>query len=412
MNITRSLRATMLAAAVAATAAPLMQQTAMAYEEPSVSAVDVKPVGFATNTWGHFPHGSNIDTWTEVQVNGEWSVSQRGETNSGGSFVLPLTYGTHDPGKYEYRVGGKHDNGTVVYSDSFTLTRAAKPTTASAGAKPVNVPANVWGTVDHGSQVEAWTEVNLGNRWSRSQITKTNSSGYYVIPLTYGAGMAGTQEFRVAARHDDGSVSRSKPFTFTRWGEPTASSASSKEVGETTYAWGLFPGGSGIEVWSEAMTSNGWSVSQRARTNTNGSFTIPLTYGANTVGTHTFRIGGRYPDGSTVYTNQISLKRTAKPVAAPISGSGDKYDWMRAAGIPESQWQYADYIVSRESGWNPRAVNPYSGACGLAQAYPCSKLGPNWYDPVVALKWQYNYVTERYGGYQGAYNFWVRNRWY
>lgn len=92
--------------------------------------------------------------------------------------------------------------------------------------------------------------------------------------------------------------------------------------------------------------------------------------------------------------------------------SGTKYDWMRAAGISESDFQYVDYIVNRESSWNPSAVNRSSGACGLVQALPCSKLGPNWQDPVVALKWQKKYVEQRYGGYAGAYNFWQRNHWY
>ena len=124
---------------------------------------------------------------------------------------------------------------------------------------------------------------------------------------------------------------------------------------------------------------------------------------------------------------QVTTVGTKKPAPTPVSTSpdesddlpattgkrtGTKYDWMRAAGIPESQWQYVDYIVSKESGWNPNAKNPSSGACGLAQAYPCSKLGPNWNDPVVALRWQYNYVNSRYGGYAGAYKFWRANRWY
>lgn len=98
--------------------------------------------------------------------------------------------------------------------------------------------------------------------------------------------------------------------------------------------------------------------------------------------------------------------------ASSTKPTGTKTDWMMAAGIPESQWGYVDYIVSRESGWRPTARNVSSGACGLVQALPCSKLGPNWSDPVVALKWQLNYVNARYGGYAGAYAFWVSNHWY
>lgn len=99
----------------------------------------------------------------------------------------------------------------------------------------------------------------------------------------------------------------------------------------------------------------------------------------------------------------------SKPVSAP---SGDKYTWLRAAGIPESEWPAVDYIVTRESSWNPLAVNASSGACSLVQALPCSKIPGDWRDPVNALKWQKQYVEARYGGYWGAYNFWKVNHWY
>jgi soluble lytic murein transglycosylase-like protein len=93
--------------------------------------------------------------------------------------------------------------------------------------------------------------------------------------------------------------------------------------------------------------------------------------------------------------------------------SGTKQEWMAAAGIPESDWQYVDFIVTRESTWNPNAVNSSSGACGLAQALPCAKTGCAQYnDPVCALRWQLGYVNAKYGGYAGAYSFWTKNHWY
>lgn len=100
------------------------------------------------------------------------------------------------------------------------------------------------------------------------------------------------------------------------------------------------------------------------------------------------------------------------PAPKQYTGGGNKDSWMAAAGIPQSEWWAVDFIVSRESSWNPNAVNPNGGACGLVQALPCSKLGPNWSDPVVALKWQYNYVNNRYGGYAQAVAFWQANHWY
>jgi len=94
------------------------------------------------------------------------------------------------------------------------------------------------------------------------------------------------------------------------------------------------------------------------------------------------------------------------------TGGGTKEQWMTAAGIAQSDWPYVDYIVSRESGWNPNATNRSSGACGLVQALPCSKVPGNGYDPVDNLRWGSGYAAGRYGGWAGAYAFWTRNHWW
>lgn len=88
--------------------------------------------------------------------------------------------------------------------------------------------------------------------------------------------------------------------------------------------------------------------------------------------------------------------------------------WMLEAGIPEDQWTLAYELVKRESTWNPSAVNPNSGACGLAQSLPCGKQSKygEWNDPVANLKWQYEYVNERYGGYAQALAFHDSVNWY
>ncbi|MFZ1250052.1 MAG: ubiquitin-like domain-containing protein [Candidatus Microsaccharimonas sp.] len=101
----------------------------------------------------------------------------------------------------------------------------------------------------------------------------------------------------------------------------------------------------------------------------------------------------------------------SKPNTLPYTGGGTKSEWLAASNIPQEFWGYADFMVQKESGWNPNAVNKSSGACGLAQALPCSKLGTNWSNPVVALNWMNQYVG-RYGGWEGAYNFWQKNHWY
>lgn len=110
-----------------------------------------------------------------------------------------------------------------------------------------------------------------------------------------------------------------------------------------------------------------------------------------------------------------STQPATAAAAAPLlyTGGGSPAEWMAAAGIPQSDWGYVDFIVSKESGWNPNATNSSSGACGLVQALPCSKVpGGNGYDPVANLTWANGYAVGRYGSWAGAYAFWTSNHWW
>lgn len=94
------------------------------------------------------------------------------------------------------------------------------------------------------------------------------------------------------------------------------------------------------------------------------------------------------------------------------TGGGAPAEWMAAAGISSEDWGYVDYIVSKESGWNPNATNSSSGACGLVQALPCSKVPGNGYDPIDNLRWANGYATNRYGSWAQAHTFWINNHWW
>ncbi|MDD7962730.1 transglycosylase SLT domain-containing protein [Microbacterium thalli] len=102
----------------------------------------------------------------------------------------------------------------------------------------------------------------------------------------------------------------------------------------------------------------------------------------------------------------------APSASVRYSGGGSSTEWLTAAGIPESDWGYVDYIVSRESGWNPNATNASSGACGLVQAYPCSKVPGSGYNPVDNLQWANGYAVGRYGSWAAAHAFWTSNHWW
>ncbi|GHG15808.1 transglycosylase SLT domain-containing protein [Streptomyces filamentosus] len=84
--------------------------------------------------------------------------------------------------------------------------------------------------------------------------------------------------------------------------------------------------------------------------------------------------------------------------------------------VPASQYASFSKIVSHESGWNHKATNSSSGAYGLVQALPASKMssaGSDWKtNPATQIKWGLNYMNERYGSPNAAWAFWQANGWY
>ncbi|MFC9581372.1 transglycosylase SLT domain-containing protein [Streptomyces yangpuensis] len=81
-----------------------------------------------------------------------------------------------------------------------------------------------------------------------------------------------------------------------------------------------------------------------------------------------------------------------------------------------AQFAAFDKIVSHESGWNHTATNASSGAYGLVQALPASKMasaGADWKtNPATQIKWGLDYMNSRYGSPVEAWNFWQANHWY
>ena len=102
----------------------------------------------------------------------------------------------------------------------------------------------------------------------------------------------------------------------------------------------------------------------------------------------------------------------SKPAFMPYTGGGSKSEWLAASGIDSANWGYADWLVQKESGWNPNAINKSSGACGLAQALPCSKVPGNPLDPVDSLTWMNGYVMGRYGSWEAAIAHSKARGWY
>ena len=73
-------------------------------------------------------------------------------------------------------------------------------------------------------------------------------------------------------------------------------------------------------------------------------------------------------------------------------------------------------IIMRESNWDIDATNPSSGAYGIPQALPGSKMstvGADWRtNPATQITWAVEYMKTRYGSPCSAWSFKRSNGWY
>ncbi|WP_326824005.1 transglycosylase SLT domain-containing protein [Streptosporangium sp. NBC_01756] len=102
-----------------------------------------------------------------------------------------------------------------------------------------------------------------------------------------------------------------------------------------------------------------------------------------------------------------SAQRSNKALAAPL---------VSARGWTRGQFGCLSLLWSRESGWNHRAHNRYSGAYGIPQALPGGKMasaGRDWRtNPRTQIKWGLSYIKKRYGSPCGAWAHFQSRGWY
>jgi hypothetical protein len=85
-------------------------------------------------------------------------------------------------------------------------------------------------------------------------------------------------------------------------------------------------------------------------------------------------------------------------------------------GYGSSQFDCFNNIIMRESMWRVNATNPSSGAYGIPQALPGSKMaseGSDWRtNPATQIIWGIKYMKDRYGSPCAAWSFKSANGWY
>lgn len=115
-------------------------------------------------------------------------------------------------------------------------------------------------------------------------------------------------------------------------------------------------------------------------------------------------ISGKAPAGGA---GKARRKATSRQIARRMLR---RFHWSRR------QFRYLNRLWSRESGWNVFASNPYSGAYGIPQAVPGSKMssaGPHWRSSArTQIRWGLRYIRARYGSPMRAWEHEAHVGWY
>ncbi|WP_433240176.1 transglycosylase SLT domain-containing protein [Streptosporangium sp. CA-135522] len=118
-------------------------------------------------------------------------------------------------------------------------------------------------------------------------------------------------------------------------------------------------------------------------------------------------------------TSALAVSTTATAAHASSARQGNKAiaaPMVSARGWTKSQFGCLSLLWTRESNWNHRAHNRYSGAYGIPQALPGGKMasaGRDWRtNPRTQIKWGLSYIKTRYGSPCGAWAHFRSRGWY
>jgi uncharacterized protein YabE (DUF348 family) len=240
-------------------------------------------------------------------------------------------------------------------------------------------------------------------------------------------------------------IDRSKPVNLNLYGTPVVVNTHAATVGDLIKQKGiklaaddevtpaettLLTGGA--QVFIERHGTKIESVTQQIAMPTQVIEDASLAFGTGAVrqqgaaGQEVITYQDTLQNGNVVARTAIQTVVTQQPVTEiEVEGtslSGIKGD-MALAGIAASDYNFADYIISHESGWCPTKAqgehscpvipddSETSAGYGLCQATPGYKMasaGADWAtNPVTQLRWCAGYAEGRYGSWAAAYSHWV-----
>jgi len=116
--------------------------------------------------------------------------------------------------------------------------------------------------------------------------------------------------------------------------------------------------------------------------------------------------------------SKIVTYGTAPAAGTPDPGTAQAIAWemLQARGWGNDEYSCLVSLWKKESGWNVYAHNKRSGAYGIPQALPGSKMasaGADWAtNPRTQITWGLGYITSRYQTPCGAWASSQQRGWY
>ncbi len=122
------------------------------------------------------------------------------------------------------------------------------------------------------------------------------------------------------------------------------------------------------------------------------------------------------PVTQVVLQGTKALPNPSIVAVAPGTAQALGKEMAAARGWGDGEFACLLQLWNEESGWRVNAQNAYSGAYGIPQALPGSKMatvGADWQtNPATQITWGLNYIQGRYGTPCGAYAHKASAGWY
>lgn len=143
------------------------------------------------------------------------------------------------------------------------------------------------------------------------------------------------------------------------------------------------------------------------------SYTVTLKDGVEIDRAEDLRVVVAEPVDEVVSVGAMTIPKSSNSGANRALGkemAAAKHGWTG------SEWECLNTLWTRESNWRHTAHNSSSGAHGIPQALPGSKMGSHGADwatnPATQISWGLSYVKNRYGTPCGAWGHFLQKNWY